>query len=169
MISQMSLAQKEKQALDRSLYYSKHPDAMIALEKQFEKPLDQGLIKGTENVVNASMAEQGLSQAPGIQSQVLSQALAPYKQNTQQMAITEMLKAIGLPAEALQSIQSIKDPSQLAMLLKSILPQQSPTATAPIPTMPNDPNSYPSLAPPWGDPTQGPPGGGAGNSGGIFG
>lgn len=122
MVQQYSLAGKEKQAMDRSLYYSKHPEAINALVKQFQQPLSTGLVKGTENIVNASLAEQGLSQAPGIQSQVLAQALAPYQQNEQQMAITEALKAIGLPAEALSAIQSTMRPNDLSMMLKSILP-----------------------------------------------
>ncbi|SRR6266403_2763462 len=122
MVNQYSLANKEKAALDRSIYYSKHPEAINALVKQFDKPLESGLVKGTENIVNASLAEQGLSQAPGIQSQVLAQALAPYQQNNQQMAIMEAFKALGLPAEALSAIQGTQRPNDLAMMLKSILP-----------------------------------------------
>jgi len=127
MINQFSQAQKEKALSDRSIYYAKHPEAIANLAKSFEKPLDQGLIKGTENVVNASLGEQGLSQAPGIQSQVLAQALAPYQQNAQQMAITEALKAIGLPAEALAGLQSTMRPNDLAAMLKGILPQGDAT------------------------------------------
>lgn len=132
-ISQFSLAAKQKQALDRSLWYAKNPGAISQLQQQFTQPLSQGLVKGTENVVNASLAEQGLSQAPGQQSQVLAQALAPYQQQEQQMALTEALKAIGLPAEALQSLQGIMNPQQLAMMLKGVLPgqPQSPTQTPP--------------------------------------
>jgi hypothetical protein len=136
MINQFSLANKEKSALDRSIYYSKHPEAINSLVKQFDKPLETGLVKGTENIVNASLAEQGLSQAPGIQTQVLSQALAPYQQNEQQMAITEAFKALGLPAETLASIQSTMRPDQLAQMLKGILPgQNQPTGpTGPLPS-----------------------------------
>jgi hypothetical protein len=122
VINQMSLASKEKSALDRQIYYSKHPEAINALVKQFQQPLSAGLTAGTENVVNASLAQQGLSQAPGIQSQVLSQALAPYQQNEQQMAIAEAFKALGLPMEALQSIQSVMGSTDLAGSLKGILP-----------------------------------------------
>lgn len=122
MISQMSLASKEKSAMDRSIYYSKHPEAINALVKQFQQPLSAGLTSGVGNVVNASMAEQGLSQAPGIQSQVLAQALAPYQQNEQQMAIAEAMKAIGLPAEALQMIMGVKGGTDLSSLLKGVLP-----------------------------------------------
>lgn len=130
-INQFSLAGKEKSAMDQSIYYSKNPQAINALVKQFQQPLSSGLTSGVGNVVNASLAEQGLSQAPGIQSQVLSQALAPYQQNSQQMAIEEAFKALGLPIQALQAIQSTMKPDQLALMLKSILPgqQQSPYPT----------------------------------------
>src|SRR5262249_1839402 len=129
-----SLASKEKQAMDRANYYAKHPEAIAALTSKLEQPLDQGLIKGVGNVVNASLAEQGLSQAPGIQSQVLAQALAPYKQTSQQMAMMEALKAIGLPTEALNALQGVKGGLDLSQILKSVLPQPNPTATASTPT-----------------------------------
>jgi hypothetical protein len=122
MINQFSQAQKEKALMDRQIYYSKHPEAIANLAKSFERPLDKSLTSGVENVVNASLGEQGLSQAPGIQSQVLSQALAPYQQQNQQMAIQEAFKAIGLPAEALGALQSTMRPDMLALMLKGILP-----------------------------------------------
>jgi hypothetical protein len=161
MINQYSLANKEKAALDRSIYYSKHPEAINSLVKQFDRPLETGLVKGTENIVNASLAEQGLSQAPGIQSQVLAQALAPYQQNEQQMAITEAFKALGLPAETLTAIQSTMRPDQLAQMLKGILPgqQQSPGSIPyPYPSIPTPPDSGGITATPPFDPTQPLPG-----------
>jgi hypothetical protein len=133
-LNQFSLAGKEKAAMDRATYFSKHPEAINSLAAQFQKPLDTGLVKGTENVVNASLAEQGLSQAPGIQTQVLSQALAPYQQQSQQMAITEAFKALGLPIEALSAIQSTMKPDQLAQMLKGILPSQPATPSGPLPS-----------------------------------
>lgn len=145
LINQFSLANKEKAALDRAVYYSKHPEAINALVKQYERPLSAGLTKGTENIVNASLAEQGLSQAPGIQSQVLTQALAPYQQNEQQMAIAMAMKALGLPLDAINAISGMKDPNSLALLLKNILPQPS----TPTPGSGAIPNVDPS-GDPWG-------------------
>ncbi len=127
LVNQFSLANKEKSALDRSIYYSKHPEAVSNLVTSMTKPLETGLVKGTENIVNASLAEQGLSQAPGIQTQVLSQALAPYQQNEQQMAITEAFKALGLPAETLAAIQKTMRPDDLAAMLKNVLPGSKST------------------------------------------
>jgi hypothetical protein len=106
-INQFSLAGKEKSIMDQQIYYSKHPEAISAVAAKLQQPLSQGLTQGVGNVVNADLAEQGLSQAPGIQSQVLSQALAPAQLQEQQMALQAALQAIGLPASALQSIQSV--------------------------------------------------------------
>ena len=163
-ISQIGIANKEKQAVDRALWYSKNPQAISQMQQQFEKPLDQGLVKGTENVVNASLAQQGLSQAPGIQSQVTQQALAPYIQQNQNTALMEVFKALGLPAEALSALSGMKSPGALGMQLKSILPTTpgTPGGTPyPTPPIPQDPNSFPGLAPPWStDPSAPPTGGG---------
>jgi hypothetical protein len=137
MINQYSLAGKEKAALDRSLYYSKHPEAIANLEKSFERPLSTGLTKGVENIVNASLGEQGLSQAPGIQAQVLSQALAPYQQQEQAFALQEAFKAIGLPIDALGAVQGTMNPQGLAAMLKSILPGGGGTGGGPGFQIPN--------------------------------
>jgi hypothetical protein len=122
MINQFNQAQKEKAIVDRSIYYSKHPEAISNMVTAATKPLDTGLTKGVENIVNASLASQGLSQAPGIQSQVLAQALAPYQQQNQRLALNEVLAAIGLPEQALASLQSSMRPDQLSLMLKGILP-----------------------------------------------
>lgn len=166
MVNQFSLASKEKAAMDRAAYYAKHPEAISAIAEKLQQPLSQGLVKGTENIVNASMAEQGLSQAPGIQSQVLSQALAPYQQNAQQMALTAALQAIGLPMDALKAIQSSMRPDQLAMMLKGILPGGDSGGSPTSYPYPSIPTGEPGITfPPDETPPQGPfpgsvPGGG---------
>lgn len=119
-INQFSLAQKEKSAMDQSIYYSKHPEAISAIAAKLQQPLSTGLTQGVGNVVNAQMAEQGLSQAPGIQSQVMSQALAPYQQQNQEMALQAALQAIGLPAEALAAIRGSMNPSGMASIFKNL-------------------------------------------------
>ena len=159
MISQMSLASKEKSALDREMWWAKNPQAISGLVTQMTQPLSQGLVKGTENIVNASLAQQGLSQAPGIQSQVLAQALAPYQQNEQQMALTEALKAIGLPGEALANIANINNPNALAMLLKTILPNPQTPLQVQGGAIPQaaDPTAGITIGPPPFDPVTGLP------------
>jgi hypothetical protein len=126
LINQFSLASKEKSIMDESIYYSKNPQAISAIAAKLQQPLSSGLTSGVGNVVNASLAEQGLSQAPGIQSQVMSQALAPYQMQEQQMALEAALQAIGLPAQALAAIRGSMNPMQLASMLKGILPGQPP-------------------------------------------
>ena len=125
IISEIQLQQKEKAALDRAMYYSKHPEAVTNMVKGATQPLSTGLTAGVGNEVNASLAEQGLSQAPGIQSQVLAQALAPYYQNEQKMALEQVLGTIGMPLQALTAMQGMQNPMTLAMLMQSILPKGS--------------------------------------------
>jgi hypothetical protein len=108
LVNQYSLASKEKAAMDRANYLSKHPEAVSAMVAQATKPLSSGLTSSVSNVVNANLAEQGLSQAPNIQAQVLSQSLAPYQQNEQAMALQQVLRTLGLPMEALAGIQSVQ-------------------------------------------------------------
>jgi hypothetical protein len=140
MINQFSQAQKQKALTDRQIYYAKHPEAVSNLVAQDTKPLSSGLTSSVSNVVNANLAEQGLSQAPGIQTQVLSQALAPYQQQEQQFAIQEAFKSLGLPAEALASLNSTMNPGGLAAMLKNILPgsgSSSPSGGTPGFQIPN--------------------------------
>lgn len=146
MIDQFSKAQKEKAMMDRSIYYAKHPEAISNMVTKATKPLEAGLVKGTENIVNASLAEQGLSQAPGIQSQVLTQALAPYQQNAQQMAMYEVFKALGMPQEALAGIKSTMRPDDLAAMLKNILPG---SGGSPAATSGGGQQTTPSILPDW--------------------
>jgi hypothetical protein len=79
------------------------------------------------------------------------------------MAITEAFKALGLPIEALQAIQSTMHPDQLAQMLKGILPGSQPSASAPYqyPKIPSPPDPYGGITatPPF-DPTQPLPGSG---------
>ena len=134
VINQMQMASKEKKALDQSLWYSKHPEAIAAIARKLQQPLSAGLTKGTENIVSANLAEQGLSEAPGIQASVLTQALAPYQIREQEMAMTAALRAIGLPTEALANLRSTGSESDLASLLQLVLPKQNPAATQTDPT-----------------------------------
>lgn len=63
------------------------------------QPLSQGLVQNVGNAVQAQMGERGLAQAPGIFAATEEQALAPYEQNAQQMAMEALLRQWGMPAE----------------------------------------------------------------------
>lgn len=50
------------------------------------QPLNDQLVQGVSNPVQAYLAERGLAQAPGVQAQTLAQALAPFEQQNIQTA-----------------------------------------------------------------------------------
>jgi hypothetical protein len=97
MLKKQSLANAQMARYKRLQYLSEHPEMMMQEMKKFERPLDQGLVSSLERTTDAHLAEQGLSTAPGIQQEVLAQALAPFKQNQQQMAMQALFKSLGLP------------------------------------------------------------------------
>jgi len=65
-----------------------------------KQPLSQGLTQSVGNVVQANMAERGLSQAPGIFSTALAQGLAPYDLQLLNAAQDAYFKKLGLPISA---------------------------------------------------------------------
>jgi hypothetical protein len=68
------------------------------------QPLDRALVSTVGNQVSGTLAEQGLSQAPGIQAQALAQGLAPFEQQNQATALQLVLKRLGLPVEYAQTL-----------------------------------------------------------------
>jgi hypothetical protein len=123
MITKMQQEGKTKAALDRQIYYMKHPEVLANLTKQYERPLSTGLTTGVGNIVQAQMAERGLNMAPGIYGEVLSQALAPYQQKEQELALGMALKQMGLPGDVLQGQSAFPQAQGLAGLLSSLSPE----------------------------------------------
>src|SRR5882762_4833327 len=64
-----------------------NPTLLASKAAALERPLSSGLTSSVGNAVQGYLAERGLSQAPGIQAEALSQGLAPYKLQSQQMAM----------------------------------------------------------------------------------
>jgi hypothetical protein len=75
---------------------SKNPQKMNAYVNQFSRPLDQGLVAGTENQVQAALGERGLTGSPTITQDVMAQALGPLQQNEQQIGINEAMASLGV-------------------------------------------------------------------------
>jgi hypothetical protein len=75
---------------------SKDPTKMNKYISGFEQPLSKGLTSGVENQVQAALGERGLSSSPTISADVYAQALAPYQQNEQQMAIQAAMNSLGI-------------------------------------------------------------------------
>jgi hypothetical protein len=70
------------------------------------QPLNRALVESVGNQVSGTLAEQGLSQAPGIQATTLAQALSPFEQQNQQTALQLVLQRLGLPISYAQSYLS---------------------------------------------------------------
>jgi hypothetical protein len=118
---QRSIAAKQAQA-NANLT----PEQLAEQVKSATQPLNAGLVQAITGNVNANMAEQGLSQAPGLQATEIAQALAGPEQMNQQTALALVLKKLGLPAEF---ASTIPPNSNLAPLLAMLFKGGSPTAT----------------------------------------
>lgn len=95
------------------------PQQIAAMVSGAEQPLNKGLVQAVTGNVDANLAEQGLSEAPGLIAQATSQGLAPFQQQNQQTALQLVLQKLGLPAELLKSIPPNANLSPLlAMLFK---------------------------------------------------
>jgi hypothetical protein len=112
--------QKRSSLLNQSEAWSKlTPQQLSAKVAAATQPLSQGLTSSVGNVVQGQVAERGLAESPGIYSEVLAQALAPYYQQNQQTALNEILAQMGLP---LQEASLLKDSNLspiFAMLMNS--------------------------------------------------
>lgn len=95
-----------------------NPATINSMVKSETQPLNQALVQSVGNQVSGTLAEQGLSQAPGIQGTVLAQALAPAELQNQQNALQLVMKQLGLPVEYAQTLLAGLPPNtNLAPLL----------------------------------------------------
>jgi len=81
-----------------------NPTALASEVAGATQPLNKALVESVGNNVTGTLAEEGLSQAPGIQATALSQALAPYEQQNQQTALQIVMQRLGLPLNYAQTI-----------------------------------------------------------------
>ena len=118
-----NLAKKQEQTLP-------DPTALAKQVSAATQPLNAGLVQGVENTVSGNLAEQGLSQAPGIQAATLAQALAPFEQQNQQQALQLVLTRLGLPLSYIQTMLA-NQPKQtnLSPLLALLTRQNNPSPT----------------------------------------
>jgi hypothetical protein len=82
------------------------------------QPLNRALVQDVGNQVSGTLAEQGLSQAPGIQASTLATSLAPFEQQNQQTALQIVMQRLGLPIQyATALLQNGPKGTNLAPLL----------------------------------------------------
>jgi hypothetical protein len=116
------------------------PQQLSAMVSGAQQPLNAGLVQAITGNVNANLAEQGLSQAPGLIATAESQALAPFQQNNQQAALQLVLAKLGLPAEF---AKTIPQNANLAPLLSMLFKGQATPSTNPNPFQTTGPNPPP--------------------------
>lgn len=93
------------------------PAQLGAQVNQATLPLNASLVQAITGNVNANLAEEGLSQAPGIQAAAIAQGLAPFEQQNQQTALQLVMQKLGLPAQAAALIPPNTNMNQLLALL----------------------------------------------------
>jgi hypothetical protein len=91
----------------------KNPQQLAAAISKIQQPLNQGLTQAVGNQVQGSLAERGLAQAPGTFAASLSQGLAPFYQQNQQVAENALLSSLGLPAGAFGQPQNTSGSMQM--------------------------------------------------------
>lgn len=107
-----------------------NPAELSAHISALEQPLSQALTQSVGNQAQAFLAQRGLAESPNIMAAVVSQALAPYEQQNQQLAANEYLNVLGLPASVLGR------PSDLSPILEMLMPlaRGTPSTAAPTPS-----------------------------------
>ena len=83
------------------------PEQLSGMVKSATQPLNAGLVEGVTNNVTGTLAEQGLSQAPGIEGATLAQALAPFEQQNQNTALQLVMEKLGLPLQYATGVASL--------------------------------------------------------------
>lgn len=76
------------------------PDQVSKAIQGMTQPISAGLTKAVGNQVQGSLAERGLAQAPGIFGEQMTQNLAPYQIQAQQLATDQYFKTLGMPISA---------------------------------------------------------------------
>lgn len=106
------------------------PAQLAAQVNQATQPLNANLVQAITGNVNANMAEQGLSQAPGLQAAAIAQGLAGPEQAQQQQAMQLVLAKLGLPASF---ANTIPQNANLAPLLSLLFKGGTPGSTFQMP------------------------------------
>lgn len=121
------------------------PQQEAATIASMTQPLSAGLRTGVGNQVSAYMAERGLSEAPGLQAEALSEALAPYYQQNEQVASNDYMNLLREYLAAGEELPQRQNLSPLwANLLASLGSHGSAAgpsgiAADPIPFFPQNP------------------------------
>lgn len=149
LIGNIQNDQERQQALNQAKANAAlTPSQLSSMVSQATQPLNSSLVQAITGQTNANLAEQGLSEAPGLIATATSQALAPFEQQNQNTALQLVMQKLGLPANYASLIPPNSNMSQLlALLMRNNNPyggasQQTPfnfsnVTTGPQPLVPN--------------------------------
>ena len=132
----ISADQQRQQALNQAKANAAlTPQQLGTMVSGATAPLNANLVQAVTGATNANLAEQGLSQAPGLIAQATAQGLAPFEQQNQQTALQLVLQKLGLPAHFASLIPPNTNMSQLlALLMRGNTPGATPAAPSAAPT-----------------------------------
>jgi hypothetical protein len=87
---------ENQQYQDKLRSYAENPNKLESYAAGFTQPPTAGLVQGVENQAQGYAAERGLATSPAAEQQIVSQAIAPYIQQNQQLGLGTALQALGL-------------------------------------------------------------------------
>lgn len=118
------------------------PQQLSGMVTKAEAPLSQDLLQNVGNLVQADVAGRGLAESPGVFAATETQALAPYQQQQQQLALQLVMKQLGLPIEYAQAILGATGGQSNIAPLLALLQKGGGGPTGGVPgSVPNDPTS----------------------------
>lgn len=115
------------------------PQQLSSKVTSAEQPLSQSLLNAVGNQVQADVASRGLAESPGVFATTEAQALAPYQQQQQQVALQLILTQMGIPAETIAALtkSGSANISQIMSLLSGTkFPGTNPATAGGVPTGP---------------------------------
>jgi len=123
----LNMIQRGQQTDKLKQFENMTPEQLSGLVSRGTAPLSQALRNTVGNQVQADVASRGLAESPGIFAQAESQALAPYEQSNQQVALQLLLQKMGLPAQVIASLGGQTDLTKVLQMLQGrATPSQNP-------------------------------------------
>lgn len=128
LFNNISTGIQENQQISK-LKSLENPTTLAKEVSQATQPLNSGLTQSVGNTVDASLAEKGLAQAPGIEASTLAQALAPFQEQNQNTALQLVLQQLGIPESILSSLG--RQQTNISPALALLMRQNNPSGSNP--------------------------------------
>jgi hypothetical protein len=126
---------------------TENPAKMAAAAAQYTQPLSAGLTSSISNLVQGNLAERGLGSSPAAYAQLLSQSLAPYIMQNQQVGLNTLLQSLATAAGTRTTPFPQIDISRLLATLKAPTTPGSLSNLQPEPDVLNIAGPNPNFGP----------------------